>query len=81
MRQAAVERHFITIGEATRRLRDGDRDTVARISEYPEIIALRNYLVHEYQSVQTPMVWEAVEFGLPRLVHDVETLLEGADAQ
>jgi uncharacterized protein with HEPN domain len=50
----AVERNFEIIGEAVGRLAKLDPATAARISEYHQIIAFRNLLIHGYDLVMRP---------------------------
>lgn len=49
--RAAVEREFITIGEALNNLSRVDRDLFARIDQAARIISLRNKLTHDYDRV------------------------------
>ena len=79
MRMAAVERQFITVGEAIRRLVNHDEDTANRISDYRDAVNFRNVLVHQYHRVEQPKVWEAVQITLPRMLREVESLLEADD--
>lgn len=79
MRMAAVERQFITVGEAIRRLVDHDEDTAKQIRDFRDAIDFRNVLVHQYHRVEQPKVWEAVQITLPRMLREVESLLEADD--
>jgi uncharacterized protein with HEPN domain len=71
----AVERNFEIIGEAVKRLAQADPITAASISQYPQIIAFRNVLIHGYDLVDHALVWSTVQTQLPALLQDVETLL------
>jgi uncharacterized protein with HEPN domain len=75
----AVERSFMTMGEAMRQLRDLDRPTFDRITDRTEIIAFRNVLVHEYGLIEDARVWRTVQRSLPILKNEVEALLREAE--
>ena len=79
MRMAAVERQFITVGEAIRRLVDHDEDTAKQLGGFRDAIDFRNVLVHQYHRVEQQKVWEAVQITLPRMLREVESLLETHD--
>lgn len=76
MLRAAVERQFEIIGEAMTRLSSLDQDTASRISEYAQIIAFRNVLIHGYADVNDRAVWFVIETDLPTLSREIDTLLE-----
>ncbi len=71
-----VEREFEIIGEALNRLAESDPVTAAAISELPRIVGFRNRIIHAYDAVDNAVVWGVVESHLPRLLHDIEVLLE-----
>jgi uncharacterized protein with HEPN domain len=75
----AVEREFEIIGEALGRLIQADPDTAARIGEIHRIIGFRNRIIHGYDAIDDAAVWGVVESHLPRLVAEVEALLEQTD--
>jgi uncharacterized protein with HEPN domain len=47
---------------------------------WPQIVAMRNVLVHEYFGVDLDRVWQTVEHDLPTLKPAVERLLSALDA-
>lgn len=73
--RSAVERQFITIGEALVQLLHGMPELQARISSTREIIAFRNILVHGYADIAHTVVWAALQEDLPVLRREVDTLL------
>ena len=75
MLRAAVERKFEIIGEALVQLSKRDAPTVARIGEYPRIIAFRNILIHRYADVDDRLVWDIVEGKLAALRREAAALL------
>lgn len=77
----SVERSFIVIGEAMRRLRDDDPATAQQIMEYGQVIAFRNILIHVYDDIDHARVWQVIQESLPVLRAEVEQLLSEADSQ
>lgn len=64
--QTWVVHHLQIIGEAARKLSENFR---ARIPEvpWPQIIAMRNILVHDYFGINLDTVWDTVQTDLPVL--------------
>lgn len=79
MLRYAVERAFGIIGEALTQLGRVDSVLAARISDFRNIIAFRNILVHDYAQIDDRIVWEIVQFRLPALIGEVKTLMEEAE--
>ena len=52
MIQDAVERNFITIGEALNRLKTEAPEIIAQISDSKKIISFRNIVVHAYDIIE-----------------------------
>jgi uncharacterized protein with HEPN domain len=71
--QDAVIRNFEVMGEIVRRL-PADLLTKYPHVEWSQIKGFRDFLAHNYESVQLKIVWGAVE-KLPLLKAAVETLL------
>ena len=81
MLRSAVERQFEIIGEALNRLAKSDPPTASRISEYQQIVAFRNVLIHGYDVIDDRIVWEAVQDRLLTFYDQVQALLgEDRDA-
>jgi uncharacterized protein with HEPN domain len=74
----AVEREFEIIGEALSRLTQADPALAARIGDIHRIIGFRNRIIHGYDAIDDAAVWGVAEGYLPRLVAEVEALLEEA---
>ena len=72
--KAAVERKFEIIGEALSRLARLSPDTASGIREHQKIIAFRNIVIHGYDVVSDPIVWDVIQNKLPVLIGDTEKL-------
>jgi uncharacterized protein with HEPN domain len=64
------------IGEAVNRLHRRYPDVAERISDIPQIVGLRNLLIHAYDRIDHLTVWSAVQESLPKLRREVEAILE-----
>jgi uncharacterized protein with HEPN domain len=76
--RAAVEREFITIGEALMQAEKQNPDAVQTITNLRQIVGFRNVLVHGYSAILHATVWGVVENDLPRLKQEVADLLAKA---
>jgi uncharacterized protein with HEPN domain len=74
--RSAVERQFEVIGEALRRLAKDDPETAERIDEHQRIISFRNILIHGYAEIDDRLVWDILRSKLPKLLKQVESLLD-----
>jgi uncharacterized protein with HEPN domain len=72
--QIWVLRHLQLIGEAARRLSEEVRTQHPEIP-WAAIIALRNFLVHDYFAVNLDIVWQVVDRDIPALRSQVEAAL------
>ncbi len=66
--RAAVERKFEVIGEALNQLSQWDAAKAARIQDLPQVVALRNQLIHGYATIDPHTVWNIVQNALPVLL-------------
>jgi uncharacterized protein with HEPN domain len=73
--RSAVERQFITIGEALQQALRIKPDLAASITESRRIINFRNVMVHGYAQIVTDTVWGVVEKNLPVLHEQISVLL------
>jgi len=73
--RAAVEREFITIGEALMQAERQDPAAVQVITNVRQIVGFRNVLVHGYAAIHHATVWGVLENDLPRLKQEVTDLL------
>jgi len=75
--KAAVERKFEIIGEALNRVARMSPETAAAIRDFEKVIAFRNLVIHRYDVVSDPLVWDVIENKLPLLIEDVARLQRG----
>ena len=73
---SAVERKFEVIGEALNQLSKAEPSMAARVPYLPQIVAVRNQLIHGYALVDHDTVWGAIQNSLPTLRQAVEVLLQ-----
>ena len=71
----AVERELEIIGEAANNILKTTPDIA--ITDARKIVGLRNRIIHAYDAVDDPMIWDIVVNHLPLLGKEVEALLEG----
>jgi len=72
--QDAVVRRLEIIGEAARRVSDDTRELHAHLP-WHKMIGMRNAMIHEYDDIDMPLVWETVKTSLPELVRLLEKII------
>jgi uncharacterized protein with HEPN domain len=70
-----VLRHLQIIGEAASKLSASLRTAHPDVP-WPEMIAMRNILVHDYFGIDTNEVWAVVEKDLAKLKQKIEAILQ-----
>ncbi len=75
MRQRAVIQCFEVLGEATKKLPAEIRDTNAAIP-WRYMAAFRDKLIHDYFEVDLPLVWTTARQEIPRLIVQLEQLVQ-----
>jgi uncharacterized protein with HEPN domain len=71
----ALVRLLEVIGEAANRVSEETRRQHPGIA-WPQIVSLRNRLIHGYDSVDLDILWQILQEDVPRLISE----LEGASA-
>jgi uncharacterized protein with HEPN domain len=77
--RSGVERQFEIIGEALNRLTKIAPDIANQISLHKRVISFRNILIHGYDIVEDPIVWDVITNDLPKLYKQIKTLLSKRD--
>ena len=80
MRRDAVERRFMTIGEALTRLERAAPELAARLPMLRKAVGFRNILAHDDDDIDFEIVQSAALHHLPELRRTVETLLAELDS-
>lgn len=76
MIRSAVEREFITIGEAVNSLARLDPELAAEITHARKIVAFRNQLTHDYAAIEDEAVWAIAYRDVPVLRGECSALLD-----
>ncbi len=76
--ELALVRLLEIVGEAASRVSDEDSAKYHEIP-WPQIIGLRNRLIHGYDAVDLDILWQIIEHDLPPLITALETILEQED--
>ena len=69
----ALVRLLEVIGEAASRVPKEERDRIPDIP-WPEIVSLRNRLIHGYDTVDFDVLWEILTQDLPPLIEVLEKI-------
>jgi uncharacterized protein with HEPN domain len=62
------------VGEAAARVSPAVRQQYPQIL-WPQIVGLRNRLIHGYDAVDHDIVWDIIELDLPPLVSELRSIL------
>ena len=81
MLRSAVERQFITIGEALQQMLRVAPDLSRSISDSRRIINFRNVMVHGYARLVSDTVWGVVEQSMPLLHREVQILIKASASE
>lgn len=77
-KQAAVVREIEIIGEAVRNLPDDLKNNNPQIA-WGLISSMRNFLIHEYFSIDLDLVWDTATSEIPHLKKEVEKIIQRLD--
>jgi uncharacterized protein with HEPN domain len=73
--QTWIVHHFQIIGEAANHISDSLQKEHPDIP-WPDIVAMRNVLVHHYFGIDLEQVWDTTNIDLPVLKANVEMILK-----
>jgi len=73
--QDVVLYRLMLIGEAARRLADPASIPLAGIA-WPDVVSLRNWLIHAYDDVDLQLVWTTITVSLPSLLRQIQVSVE-----
>jgi uncharacterized protein with HEPN domain len=71
----AVAHRLTVVGEAAGRISQGLTDTNSAVP-WPDIVGLRNVLVHQYFGIHWPLVWQTASDEAPVLRSRIAAILE-----
>ena len=74
--QTWMVHHLQIVGEAAAKLSRDFQEQHSSIP-WPQVVAMRNVLVHDYFGVDLEEVWRVVERDLPELKSKLKKLIEG----
>jgi uncharacterized protein with HEPN domain len=77
--ELALVRLLEIAGEAATRVPDEDRTRHPEIP-WPQIVGLRNRLIHGYDAVDMDILWQIIEYDLPPLIAALEDILSQEEA-
>jgi uncharacterized protein with HEPN domain len=62
------------VGEAAARVSSDTRSLYLQIA-WPQIVALRNRLIHGYDEVDCDIMWQIIQQDLPELVRELQLIV------
>ena len=63
------------IGEAANRISEECRENLSHQIPWPNIIGMRNRLIHAYFDINLDIVWKTVTEDIPLLIDDLEKVM------
>ncbi len=69
-----IEREFEIIGEAVNRILK--KDTTIKITNARRIVQTRNFIIHNYDTVDDTIIWGVISKDLPKLKTEINKLLD-----
>ena len=78
--ELALIRLLEIVGEAAGRV-PGDECAKYPEIPWPQIVGLRNRLIHGYDAVDMDILWQIIEYDLPPLITALEKILSQEDAE
>jgi len=76
MLRSAVERQLEIVGEALGKAAEQDDSVEDQIPSLPRIVALRNRVIHGYDTVDDEVIWTITQNHVPDLKSRLDDLLD-----
>jgi len=73
--ELALTRLIEVIGEAATNVSSGMKSSNPHLP-WPEIVGMRNRLIHGYNTVDLKVLWDTISEDLPSLIADLEKIIE-----
>jgi uncharacterized protein with HEPN domain len=71
----AVQYNLIVIGEASKNIPDEIKEELKELIPFEEIAGLRNRLAHDYLGLDICIIWDIIEFDIPKLKKALEKII------
>ena len=75
MLELALIRLIEVVGEAAAKVSSEGQDKHASFP-WPQVVGMRNRLIHGYNQVDLDVLWDTIEVDLPPLIEELEKILE-----
>ncbi|MBK7665766.1 MAG: DUF86 domain-containing protein [Sterolibacteriaceae bacterium] len=77
MLRLALTRAVEIVGEAATQVSEAGRAEIPDVP-WPQIVGMRNRLVHAYYDINQNILWDTVQLALPPLLKQLKAALRGA---
>ena len=74
--QSALCMKLEIIGEALNRIKKLDEKILNDITSAHRIIGFRNVIIHGYDVLDSKIIWDALQYNLPKLKEDIINLMK-----
>lgn len=71
---AAIATQFMVVGEAVRHVPANIKEKYTNIP-WGKMIAMRNFLIHEYDRIDMKTIWDTIYEDLPRIIEPLREIL------
>jgi len=78
--ELALIRLVEIVGEASAKVSSETQAKYPSIP-WPEVIGMRNRLIHGYDSVDLDVLWDTIEVDLPPLIAEIEKIMSSASEE
>jgi uncharacterized protein with HEPN domain len=72
--ELALIRLVEVVGEASANVSSAAQAKYSKVP-WPQVIGMRNRLIHGYDSVDLDILWDTIEVDLPPLIEELENIL------